>query len=142
MCIEYLTSDIKKGDYIIVVLHGVELFDKVYECEQVHTILIVDSDSKSKLNTIEHHSKTVSIFEESDLMMIKLEEVIKNVECQATYQTDGMFSTLNQKDVSLRDLQHAIGSSIWCHVFKGKSCAINEISITFFFSSGQILLLG
>jgi hypothetical protein len=35
-------SNINKSDHIIVVLHGFELFDKVYEYEQVHAILIID----------------------------------------------------------------------------------------------------
>ena len=125
LCIEWLTSNQKTHDRIIIVLYGIELLDKAYACEQVHTIVIVDSNNQSKLDETYHNkrcgSKAVLVFEESDLMLEKVEEVISKVEDQMVHQIDGVFSTFSQtKEIALRDLQHALGSSIWCQVFKGK----------------------
>ena len=127
LCIEYLTSNLKRHDHIIIVLYGIELLDEAYACEQVHTIILVDSNNQSKSNRIypnkQCRSKTILAFEESHLTSEKFEEVISDAVDKITDKIDGdgVFSTLNQtKQVALRDLHDAVGSSVWCQVFKGK----------------------
>jgi len=112
---------------IILLFYGIELLDEAYACEQVHTIILVDSNNQSKSNRIypnkQWRSKTILAFEESHLTSEKFEEVISDAVDKITDKIDGdgVFSTLNQtKQVALRDLHDAVGSSVWCQVFKGK----------------------
>jgi len=115
--VEYLTS--KKNEHIVVVLYEIEILDMVCKCEQVNTIFIVNSNNKNMIEyNHQYYPKMVAVFQDSDSMMVKLEEVIKNIEYQVAQQIDGMFTTLDQKEIALRDLQHTLGSSLWCQGFK------------------------
>ena len=118
MCIEYLTANIQRSEHIIMVLFGTDILDEACKCEQIHAILIVGSSDKRKLKL--NHRTTVEVFDKSESMMIKLSEVITNVEHQVAQETDGMFTTFDQKEISLRDLHQTPGSAVWCQAFKGE----------------------
>jgi hypothetical protein len=122
MCIECLTSRLMKDKYIVVVLHGMEILEKVLECAQVHTIMIVDNNSsKQKLPKYENdpHRKIVTVSEESDSILAKLQQVITGVENQITLETGSLFSTFDRRQRSLRDLQRESAPFLWSQIFKG-----------------------
>lgn len=124
MFVEYLTSNINKSDYIIVIIHGFKLFDKAYECEQAHAILIIDlNNDKNQLNIHKnnhHHLKMGDIFEEHHSMMIKVQQVIGNIEHQIDQQVEDMFNRFNWKEKALQDLRVELGPFLWCQIFKSK----------------------
>ncbi|CAF3256635.1 unnamed protein product [Rotaria socialis] len=115
-CVEYFTSSIKKNERIIVILHGYELFENAYECEQVYSILIVDS-SRNQLSLAENYqSKIVEIFQDDNSMINKLQQTITHLEHQAIQQTENIFITLDRKQRSLRDLRQELAPFLWCQV--------------------------
>ncbi|CAF0729108.1 unnamed protein product [Adineta steineri] len=122
MCIEYLTRNIDKSDRIITVLHGFDILDEVYQYEQVHSILIIDSNTdENKLNVIQNnyqYSKTVEIFKEHNSMMKKLQQVIIDIEQEIVQQTEAIFDVLDQEEKALRNLRAELGPFIWRQLFK------------------------
>ncbi|CAF0712006.1 unnamed protein product [Adineta steineri] len=122
MCIEYLTRNIDKSDRIITVLHGFDILDEVYQYEQVHSILIIDSNTdENKLNVIQNnyqYSKTVEIFKEYNSMMKKLQQVIIDIEQEIVQQTEAIFDVLDQEEKALRNLRAELGPFIWRQLFK------------------------
>ena len=112
-CIEYLTSNKRKSEYVIVVLYGIEVLDEACQCEQVRSILVVSSEKeacKKNFNEYSQHTKVMGIFEESNSMMIKLPQAIADVEVQALEKDIGIFSTFDRKQRSLRDLRQELAS--------------------------------
>jgi hypothetical protein len=121
MFLEYLMSKIKKSDHIIVVLYNIEILGKIHECEQVHAILMVDSNNTMNKSMImaEYYPKLIGIFEDRESVLIKLPQVIAGVEHQVAQGVGNTFTTF-RKERALRDVRHELGPFLWCHVFKGK----------------------
>jgi hypothetical protein len=120
--LEYLMSKRKKSDHVIVVLYDIEVLDKAHECEQVHAILMVDPNNtiNKSMITADRHPKLVGIFEEREFMLVKLQQVIVDVEHQLAQGAGNTFSTFDRKERALRDVRHQLAPFLWCHVFKGK----------------------
>lgn len=121
-CIEYFTSK-RKSEYIIAILNGSALLDTACQCEQVRAILIVDSNSsvcKENLDKNSQSSKVMGIFDEPDSAMIKLPQVIADVENQAAIEVTDILSTFDRKQKSFTDLRQELASFLWCQGCKGK----------------------
>ncbi|CAF0744245.1 unnamed protein product [Adineta steineri] len=122
ICTEYLARNIDKSDRIIIVLHGFGILDEVYQYKQLHSILIIDSNTdKNKLNITKNncqYSKTVEIFKEHDLMMKKLQQVIVDIEHEIVQQTEAIFDVLDREDRAFRDLRAELGPFLWRQIFK------------------------
>ena len=94
MCVDFLTSKMNRHEHIVVVLdHGVKILDQALKCEQVRAVLLVDSSGASPLDTIEvTPSKPVAVFDQSDSMLVTLQQVLVDVEHQVAHQLDSMFT--------------------------------------------------
>ena len=123
MCVDYLTSKMNRHEHVVVVLdHGANILDKALKCEQVRAVLLVDSSVANPLDNIDQAPlKIVAVFGKCDTMLVRLEKVIVDVEHQANHHLDGFFTSFDQKEKSLRDLQLYMGPSIWYQLFKGRN---------------------
>ena len=118
--LEYLMSEQKRNDHIIVILHDIEFLDQTNHCEQVDAILLMNMNRHANVINERDHQKVVGIFENTNSMLVKLKQVIADVEHHAAQNVREIFSTFNRRERVLRDVRHELGLFMWRQVFKGK----------------------
>jgi hypothetical protein len=119
-----------RNDHVIVILHNVEILDQTHNCEQVHAILLIIPDSDKNKNVIieEDYKKVVGVFKDQNSMLIKLQQVIVDVEHQVAQDVEGVFSTFIRKERTLQDVRHEFGLFMWRQVFKSKYKSLYTLS--------------
>ncbi|CAF4818964.1 unnamed protein product, partial [Rotaria sp. Silwood2] len=82
--LEYLMSKQKKNDYVIVILDDIEILNQTQNCEGVHAILLIMMDNDKNKNIIikQDCNKVVGIFTDRNSILVKLQQVIVDVEHQ------------------------------------------------------------
>ena len=120
--LEYLISEQKRNDHIIVILHDTEVLDQTNNCEQVDVILLMNTNNNRCRNVVNErdYRKVVGIFENTSSMLVQLEQVIADVEHHAAQNIEEVFSTFNRQERALRDVRHEMAVFMWRQVFKGK----------------------
>ena len=63
-------------------------------------------------------------------MMIKLQQVINNIEYQIVEQVEDIFNIFDRKQRVLRDLHAELGPFLWCQIFKSKLKSRFKIKIS------------
>jgi len=110
----------KRNEHVIVILNNMDILDETHNCEQVYVILLLIPDNNKNMIIEEDYKKVVGIFKDQNSMVVKLQEVIADIEHDIAQNMENIFSTFNRKERSLRDLRHELTPFVWCHIFKGK----------------------
>jgi len=66
------------------------------------------------------HLKIAGSFKKYHSMMIKLQQVVVNIEHQVAQQDEDIFHRFDPKERALRDLRSELAPFIWCTGFKSK----------------------
>jgi hypothetical protein len=119
---EYLMLKLKRDDHVIVILSDVEILDETHKCEQVQAILLMITDNEKNKNVIikDDYKKIVGVFNDQNSMLVKLQQIIVNVEHEVAHNVGDVFSTFNRKERTLQDVRHEFALFMWRQVFKGK----------------------
>jgi hypothetical protein len=104
--------------YLIVILNKLELkspqniLTRFQQCRKVRTILVVASDGEDFdfLISQTSASSTTSVYRDRNDMLIHLRTHIKDV---ALSDDDGLLKSYGDREKSLRDLRHELGSYMW-----------------------------
>lgn len=130
---DYLKSEAKRQNSVIVVLRDTESLDETHDCEQVQSILLMsssDNDEEKKYN------KVIGTFQDQSSMFERLQQIIVHLEHQLAQNMTNIFSTFDPKERSLTDLREELVSFMWSHIFKCKySCLISPTKIPMINSS-------
>ncbi|CAF1213537.1 unnamed protein product [Rotaria sordida] len=118
--LEYLMSKHKQNDYIIVIVHDIEILDQTQNCEQVRAILLImtDDDKNKNIITERDYKKVVGIIADQNSIFVKLQQIIVDVEHQVAQNVGDVFSTFNRQERTLRDVRHELAVFMWRQVFK------------------------
>lgn len=84
---------------------------------QIRSILVVSSTTDFSSNIGDNTKKTVEIFVNYQSMLIRLQQLMKEVE----ESDDDLFTIFRQRDKSLRDVRQELGPFVWSHSYKGQS---------------------
>ncbi|CAF3245220.1 unnamed protein product [Rotaria sp. Silwood2] len=118
--LEYLTSKQTRNDHVIVILDDIEVLNQTQNCEQIQAILLIMTDYEKNKNIIieQDYEKLVGIFTDQSSILVKLQQVIVDVEHQVAQDVGNVFSTFNRQERTLRDVRHELAVFMWRQVFK------------------------